>query len=702
MPTTPSGASPIPRKRATTPAAPPAPRSRAAKKPATAELPLTAPAIPGAAVSRFPVLDVEPRVEGGQRAAKAAVGESIPVRAIVVRDGHDALGVTAVLTAPDGRTVTCRMRPLNDGRDGWSGWVRPDTEGEWVLTIEGWSDPYATWRHRADIKVPAGHDVELELAEGLAVLHRSLSGLPRGSARTPVKAAIDALGDHTRPAEARLAVATSPEVAALMWKYPLRELVSPSPAYPVRVERRRALVGSWYEFFPRSEGATLEPPVSGTLRTAEKRLPAIAAMGFDVVYLPPVHPIGTAHRKGPNNTLEPQPGDPGSPWAIGSADGGHDAVHPDLGTITDFDHFVAAAAKLNLEVALDLALQASPDHPWVTEHPMWFRHRADGSIAYAENPPKKYQDIYPINFDHDPEGIYAEVERIVRFWMAHGVRIFRVDNPHTKPVWLWERLIAAINTTDPDVLFLAEAFTRPPMMRALGEVGFQQSYTYFTWRNSKWEIEEYLRELSGPASAYMRPNFFVNTPDILSEYLQYSGPAGFAIRATLAATLAPTWGVYSGFELYEHEAVRPGSEEYLDSEKYQYRPRDWAAAAKSGTSLVPYLTQLNAMRRAHPALQTLSGLTFHATDDESVIAYSRRDGDDPHADTVIVVALLDPHRPRETMVHFDMGALGLTDDAVFAAHDLVTDSTWRWSAHQYVRLAPAEHVAHIISVRHVP
>jgi len=658
-----------------------------------------APDISGVTVPRFPILDVSPVVAAGTRPAKAVVGEPVPVRATVVRDGHDALGVTAVITAPDGREISARMKPLNDGLEGWGASVRPDAEGLWSVRVEAWSDPVATWLHRASIKVPAGLDVDLELAEGAAVLTRFMASLPRGKVRIAVKAAVDALTDPSRLAGDRLAIATSTPLLDLVWSRPLRELVSPSQEFPLLVERRRALVGAWYEFFPRSEGATLNPPRSGTFATAAERLPAVAAMGFDVVYLPPVHPIGTSHRKGPNNSLDPGPNDPGSPWAIGSADGGHDAVHPDLGTLDDFDAFVAKATLLGLEIALDLALQASPDHPWVTEHPLWFRHRADGTIAYAENPPKKYQDIYPINFDHDPEGIYAEVERIVRFWMSHGVRIFRVDNPHTKPVWVWQRLISAIAATDPDVLFLAEAFTRPPMMRVLGEVGFQQSYTYFTWRNSRQELEEYLNELAGPAAAYMRPNFFVNTPDILSEYLQYGGRAAFAIRAALAATLSPTWGVYAGFELFEHEAVRAGSEEYLDSEKYQYRPRDWAAAEASGATLAPWITRLNAVRAAHPALQTLRGLHFHHSDDDSVIVFSKCDGDSPDADCVVVVITLDPHRPRETMVHLDMAALGLGPDDIFSAHDLVTDTAWRWSAHQYVRLAPAEQVAHIVSVR---
>ncbi|MSV73629.1 MAG: DUF3416 domain-containing protein [Actinobacteria bacterium] len=685
-----------------TPTPPTTPRRRAARQPLTSELPPVAPDISGVTVPRFPILDVSPVVAAGTLPAKAVVGEPVPVRATVVRDGHDALGVTAVITSPDGREISARMKPLNDGLEGWGASVRPDAEGLWTVRVEAWSDPVATWLHRASVKVPAGLDVDLELAEGAAVLTRFMASLPRGNVRSAVKAAVDALTDPSRPAGDRLAIATSTALLDLVWSRPLRELVSPSQEFPLLVERRRALVGAWYEFFPRSEGATLNPPRSGTFATAAERLPAVAAMGFDVLYLPPIHPIGTSHRKGPNNSLDPGPDDPGSPWAIGSADGGHDAVHPDLGTLDDFDAFVAKATSLGLDIALDLALQASPDHPWVTEHPLWFRHRADGTIAYAENPPKRYQDVYPINFDHDPEGLYAEVERLVRFWMSHGVRIFRVDNPHTKPVWVWQRLTSAIGATDPDVLFLAEAFTSPPMMRVLGEVGFQQSYTYFTWRNSRRELEEYLNELAGPAAAYMRPNFFVNTPDILSEYLQYGGPAAFAIRAALAATLSPTWGVYAGFELFEHEAVRAGSEEYLDSEKYQYRPREWAAAEASGATLAPWITQLNALRAAHPALQTLRGLHFHHSDDDSVIVFSKRDGDSPDADCVVVVVTLDPHRPRETMVHLDLAALGLGPDDIFSAHDLVTDTAWRWSAHQYVRLAPAEHVAHIVSVRRVP
>lgn len=476
---------------------------------------------------------------------------------------------------------------------------------------------------------------------------------------------------------------------------PIREHVTVSGPWPLRVQRRRALVGAWYEFFPRSEGASIDPPRSGTFATAAKRLPAIAAMGFDVVYVPPIHPVGEVNRKGRNNTLTPGPDDPGSPWAIGSAAGGHDAVHPDLGTIEDFDAFVATMDDLGMELALDLALQAAPDHPWVAAHPEWFTTRADGTIAYAENPPKKYQDIYPLNFDNDPEGLYAEIERVVRFWMAHGVRIFRVDNPHTKPLWVWERLIAAVNQTDPDVLFLAEAFTKPPMMRALAQVGFQQSYTYFTWRNDKASLEEYLSELAGPAAAAMRPNLFTNTPDILTEYLQRGGPHAFEIRAVLAATLSPTYGIYSGYELYEHVSLRPGSEEYLDTEKFQYRPRDWAAAEASGYTLAPLLTRLNTIRREHPALQDLRSLRFHPTSNPHVIAYSKAD----RGDLVLVVCTTDSYNEQPATVHWNMPALGRSWEERFTAHDLLSGQTWSWGSETFVHLRPGEQVAHIV---HVP
>ena len=652
-------------------------------------------AVPPMLAGRLPITDVWPSVLSGRRPAAAAVGERIPVRATCFREGHEAIGVTVVLTRPDGSEHS-RVRAVKDEwSDVWQAHVRPDAVGDWSFAIEAWGDPWATWLHRASIKVPAGVDTELELAEGAALLDAAAAAHPTPAEAQRLATAARTMREPGLPQTVRLAAAADAQVHDVMAATPLRELVTSSGPWPLRVQRRRALVGSWYEFFPRSEGATIDPPRSGTFTTAARRLPAIAAMGFDVVYLPPIHPIGEVHRKGPNNTLTPGPDDPGSPWAIGSRHGGHDAVHPELGSLADFDRFIATAADLGLEIALDLALQAAPDHPWVREHPEWFTTRIDGTIAHAENPPKQYQDIYPLNFDNDPDGLLAEIERIVRFWMARGVRIFRVDNPHTKPLWMWERLLASVFATDPDVLFLAEAFTRPPMMRALAEVGFQQSYTYFTWKNTKSELSDYAVELAGPAAAAMRPNLFANTPDILHAFLQDGGPAAFALRAVLAATLSPTYGIYSGYELYEHVALRPGSEEYLDSEKFQHRPRDWEAAQRQGRSLAPFLTLLNGIRRDHPALQDLRSLRFHATGDDAVIAFSKQEVDD----LILVVCLLDPHREHTTTVHWDVETLGLPGDRGFTARDLVSGSTWTWHREQYVRLMPWQAVAHIA---HVP
>jgi starch synthase (maltosyl-transferring) len=659
-------------------------------------------------VGRIPIVDVEPVVDCGRLPAKSTVGEPFTIAATVFREGHDRLGAGVRLHAPDGRPrPLVPMRPTKRRPDEMSAVVIPDVEGPWAYTVESWSDPVATWRHAAEIKIPAEIDVELMLAEAALVLTRAAEALPAGREieRKVLTDAVHAVRDETRPVQVRFSAAVAPEVDEVLEAYPLRELVTTEGPFPFFADRQRALVGAWYEFFPRSEGAVVDPETgtatSGTFRTAAQRLPGVAAMGFDVVYLPPIHPIGEVNRKGPNNTLVTHPGDPGSPWAIGSRYGGHDAVHPDLGTIDDFDDFVAAAQRAGLEVALDLALQCAPDHPWVTAHPEWFTTRADGSIAYAENPPKKYQDIYPLNFDNDPEGIYAEVLRVVRYWMDHGVRIFRVDNPHTKPVEFWQWLLAEIRQTDPDVVFLSEAFTKPAMMRTLGAVGFHQSYTYFTWRTEKWELEEYLTELAHETSHVLRPNFFVNTPDILHAFLQYGGPAAFKIRAALAATSSPSWGVYAGFELFEHVAVRPGSEEYLDSEKYQYRPRDWAAAEAEGRSLAPYLTQLNQVRRGHPALRQLRNLAIHHPEDQSFLAFSKSARlPDGSVDTVIVVINLDPHGARETTVRLDMPQLGMDWHDTFVVRDEITGETWRWGEHNYVRLDPAHEPAHVLTVNH--
>ncbi len=644
-----------------------------------------------------------PVLDCGRRPAKAVIGETFGVSATVFREGHEIPGAGVVLRGPDGqRQPLARMREILPGMDRYAADVTPDGEGRWRFHVEAWGDPIGHWRHDAGIKVPRGQDVELMLAEGAILFDRAArSPLRPVSHRSALAAAAARLGDRGIAPWDRLAAADDEEIAAILDAAPLRELLTRSAVYPLVVHRKRALYGAWYEYFPRSEGVQADPmgrrePQGGTLRTAMCRLEPIARMGFDVVYLPPVHPIGTTARKGRNNALHAGPGDPGSPWAIGSPDGGHDAIHPELGTFADFDAFVARTRELGMEVALDLALQTSPDHPWATEHPDWFTQRADGSIAYAENPPKKYQDIYPLNFDRDPAGLYAEVLRVVRLWMSHGVRIFRVDNPHTKPLAFWERLLAEVDSTDPDVIFLAEAFTRPPMMHALAKIGFHQSYTYFTWRNTVGELTEYMRELSGDAAAYMRPNFFTNTPDILTEYLQHGGPPAFKVRATLAALLSPTWGVYSGFELCENVPVRPGSEEYLDSEKFAYRPRDWEAAERGPAGIAPFITRLNLIRRSHPALHWLRNLRFHYVDQPGLMCFSKRSSRD--ADTVLAVVNLDPHQPREGTVWLDMPALGVDDRSQFVVTDELTGESYQWGQANYVRLDPATAPAHIFTV----
>ncbi|WP_371654839.1 MULTISPECIES: alpha-1,4-glucan--maltose-1-phosphate maltosyltransferase [unclassified Streptomyces] len=653
-------------------------------------------------IGRIPVLDVRPAVDCGRRPAKAVAGETFMVTATVFREGHDSVAANVVLRDPRGRPGPWTpMRELAPGSDRWGAEVTPAAEGRWSYTVEAWSDPVATWRRYAGIKIPAGLDTDLVLAEGAALYERAARGVPKTKGREAVLAAVDALRDGSRPPAARLAAALTPEADAALARYPLRELLSASEPLSLLVERERALFGSWYELFPRSEGAVVQagkPPVSGTFRTAAERLPAVAAMGFDVVYLPPVHPIGTTFRKGPNNSLAAAPGDVGVPWAIGSPDGGHDAIHPDLGTLDDFDDFVRTARDLRMEVALDFALQCSPDHPWVDKHPDWFHHRADGTIAYAENPPKKYQDIYPLAFDRDMPGLVAETVRILRFWMDHGVRIFRVDNPHTKPAVFWEQVLAEVNGTDPDVVFLAEAFTRPAMMHTLARIGFQQSYTYFTWRTTKQELTDYLTELTGEAAAYMRPNFFVNTPDILHAYLQHGGRPAFELRAVLAATLAPSWGVYAGYELCENAALHGGSEEYLNSEKYELRPRDWEAAEREGRSLAPLLTSLNRIRRRHPALRQLRSLRFHHTDNDAVLAYSKRSG----SNTVLVVANLDPHHTQEATVSLDMPELGLSWHESVPVRDELTGETYHWGRTNYVRLEPGRAPAHVLVLRPSP
>ena len=668
----------------------------------------------GLRFGRFPITAVQPVVEGGKFPAKALPGEGIVVGATAFREGHDQLGVSAVLLDPRGKErQRIRLAPPRGerglGTDRWEGVLTPSAVGNWTFFIEAWHDRYGTWHHNAEVKVAAGIDVELMLAEGSALLSDAAADASRNASdRRTLRMASSILSNGSLTDEERLAAGFGADVAAVVERQPIRELLTVSEQFPLLVERDLAGRGAWYEFFPRSEGAVKDASTgvwtSGNFRTAAKRLDAVAEMGFDVLYMPPIHPIGVQHRKGPNNTLIAGPHDPGSPWAIGAKEGGHDAIHPELGTFEDFDAFVARANELGLEVALDLALQAAPDHPWVQSNPEWFTTRVDGSIAYAENPPKKYQDIFPLNFDNDPEGLAKEILRIVLLWVSHGVKIFRVDNPHTKPVWFWEWLIGQVNKKAPGVVFLAEAFTRPAMMHALGRAGFQQSYTYFTWRNTKKELETYFTEVSHESPAYFRPNFFVNTPDILTEYLQFGGPAAFRIRAALAATASPLWGVYAGFELYEHVA-RPGAEEYIDNEKFEYKARDWDAAAASGRTLAPYLTRLNEIRHNHPALLDLQNLTVHQSTDDATVVYSKHKTlPDGTKDTIIVVVNVDPHGIRESTISLDLAALELDPEDLspnggFRVDDLISGESWEWGEYNYVRLDAHVEPAHILSVR---
>jgi starch synthase (maltosyl-transferring) len=657
-------------------------------------------------IGRLPILEVKPSVEAGRWPAKAFKGEVIPFSANVFREGHDALGVELLLTNPAGKQSAYRLTAGALGSDLWHTKVQLDEVGGWKFQIRAFADDYETWHHSASVKIAVGVDEELMMLEGIALFTRAAAEKSRTAANTKLLVALaEKLSDVTRPAKDRLAEAETAAIQKAVDAQPIRSLVTLSAEYVINCERELAGAGAWYEFFPRSEGAQFDAKTkiwtSGNFKTAAKRLDAVASMGFNILYMPPIHPIGDAYRKGPNNTLTAGPQDPGSPWAIGSEAGGHDAIHPDLGTEKDFAAFVKKANDLGLEIALDLALQASPDHPWVKTNPEWFTTRADGTIAYAENPPKKYQDIYPINFDNDPEGIHFEVLRVVKLWISRGVKIFRVDNPHTKPVAFWEWLLGEINREYPEVIFLAEAFTRPSMMHALGKVGFQQSYTYFTWRNTKQELESYLTELVHESADFFRPNFWVSTPDILTEYLQFGGPAAHKIRAVLASMCTPSWGMYAGYELCESVA-RPGAEEHIDSEKFEYRPRDWDAAKKGGRSIAEFITKLNEIRAAHPAVRQLRNLELQHTDDSAILAFSKHlaaeHTETAKADTILVVVNVDPHAVRETMVRLDLEKLGLPFGAKFEVKDLLSGETYEWSSDNYVRLDSFTQPAHIFQI----
>jgi starch synthase (maltosyl-transferring) len=631
---------------------------------------------------------VRPRTPSGAP-AKAAIGEQLPVTAEILRHGHDKLAAR-VRWRPEGADEwrTEPMTLVNPGLDLWEGVIIATQIGAHEFQIEAWTDQFETWRHAAEVKAAAGDpELEVVLEEGALLIERLKKKAPK-AAQEPLQAAVSALRDRTRLLDERLTAGLDDHVAALLAKVPDPTDITLTKSARLWVDRERARSSAWYEMFPRSEGG---------FEGATKRLAAIAAMGFDLVYLPPVHPIGHTFRKGPNNTVGAGPDDPGSPWAIGSEQGGHTAVAPELGTMDDFDSFVDEARALGMEVALDYALQCSPDHPWVHEHPEWFHTRPDGSIAYAENPPKKYQDIYPINFwperKRDREALWDACKEIFDHWIAHGVRIFRVDNPHTKPFAFWQWVIHAVQTEHPDVLFLAEAFTRPKIMARLAEDGFTQSYTYFAWRVDKWEIEEYVTELAhGPTADYMRPNFWPNTPDILAGPLRNGPPAAFRVRLLLAATLSPNYGIYSGYELCENEPASETNEEYLHSEKYEIRRRNW----DHPDSLAPFIRQINDIRRKHWAFEELRTVAFHYANNEKIIVYSKRSAEG--ADAVLCIVNLDPLKWQEATLSLDLTKLGVRGLS-FEVHDQLSGAKYTWNAHPYVRLDPAQQPGHIFTVR---
>jgi starch synthase (maltosyl-transferring) len=635
---------------------------------------------------------VTPQIDGGRHRAKTIVGEPFEVEADIFRDGTAILRSVVRYRGPsDSKWLEAPLAPVIDDR--WSGSFTPTELGVYRYTVEAWTDHFATWRRDLIKRVEAGQDVDLELEEGARLLEARAKPIP-AKLRGRVKSAVEAIRGSAPKKSAddpRLLAALDEDLLELLGRYPLRD--DPSsfrPVLEVKVDRERARFGAWYEFFPRS---TATERKHGTFKTAVAKLPAVAAMGFDVAYLPPIHPIGHTHRKGKNNALTASKTDVGSPWAIGSEEGGHKDVHPELGTLSDFDDFVKETERLGMEVALDFAIQCSPDHPWVKTHPDWFQHRPDGTIKYAENPPKKYQDIYPIDFDTpDREGLWTELKSTLDHWIEHGVKIFRVDNPHTKSFSFWEWAIGEIQAEHPDVIFLSEAFTRPKVMKLLAKIGFTQSYTYFTWRNEKWEIEEYMTELTQTEMRhYFRPNFFANTPDILHEYLQAGGPPAFKIRLVLASLLSPSYGIYSGYELFENTPREEDSEEYLNSEKYELRPRP----LNDDTGLVPFITRINEIRRKHRTLSELTNLHFHEIDKENLIAFSKTSAS---GDGILVICNLNPFHYEEGITSLDLDVLGIDPTRGFEVHDLITDTSYFWDGpHNYVRLDPGE-PAHIFRV----
>lgn len=674
---------------------------------------------------RINVMDITPAEERGIFPARMELGEPFEMTAQVFIEGRTKVGATAIVRNPRGKeTMRRAMTCVNPGLDRWTVMVKCGEHsdlkpwedgyaavkrqlGEWTVTIEGWEDAYVSWLHDARIKVRVMDDVDNALNSGAELLARWAAtpdaGLTARDRKTLEKAA-ETMADQTLSAEDRLAAGDNPTIAALHETHPLRDGISPSQPQRFKVERPKSSFAAWYQFFPRSEGATIDPNtgkiIQGTLKTSMAGLERAAAEGFDIVYLPPVFPIGVTNRKGRNNTLVAGPDDPGSPFGIGSELGGHDTVDPLLGTMDDFKALCQRAHELGLEIALDFALQCSPDHPWVKAHPNWFRHKPDGSIAFAENPPKKYQDIYPIDFNADMPGIEKEVERIMNLWIEAGVTIFRIDNPHTKPVRFWQDVIAAVTKKHPEILFLAEAFTRPGMMRALSYVGFTQSHCYFPWRNTKDELEEYLPVTNGDDGYYQHNTFWPTTPDILTAYVRDNGVAGHCVRAVLAAMGSPSWGIYNGYELIENKQ-RPGFEEQIDNEKYEVKVRDWSKAKQYGVAEM--LTALNKIRRAHPAALSYHNLTVLPTSDPNILAFARHTPAEltgtGQADTLIVVVNLDGHNAHQSMIHLELGELGLPTDRPLNVRDELTGREFQWGWDNYVSLAPWADVAHILSVQ---
>lgn len=654
----------------------------------------TRPARQGRAPDRLLILAVSPAVDGGRYPIKRVVGDRVEVSADVLKDGHDRFAARVCYRGPGAAAWSFAPMRYDFGPDRWHGSFIVDQLGTWSYTVEAWEDPYATWCDAVAKKLEAGQDVELELVEGALLIEAAARRTREAAARQELRSAANFLrAVDALPAE-RVRRALDPELRLRMDENAdRRHTTRYDRELAVTVDRPRALFASWYEMFPRSQAPA--PGVHGTFADAERRLPRLAELGFDVIYLPPIHPIGSTHRKGPNNALVCRPEDPGSPWAIGSGAGGHTAVEPKLGTLRDFERFVGVAQSHGLEIALDYALQCSPDHPWVHEHPDWFHQRPDGTIKYAENPPKKYQDIYPLNFwCADRENLWNACRDILLYWIERGVRIFRVDNPHTKPLSFWEWMIADVRTRHPDVIFLAEAFTRPKRLAALAKLGFSQSYGYFTWRNTGPELRSFIEELAHSEMAeFHRPNFFANTPDILHEYLQTGGCPAFRVRLVLAATLSPTYGIYSGFELCENAPLRPGSEEYLDSEKYQIRFRDWDAPG----NLNGEVATINQIRRDNPALQNLVGVAFHPSENGNVLFYHRWDR--ASANDLLIAVNLDPVHAQSTMVHVPVAALGIGPDVEYQVDDLLTGARYTWrGVRNYVRLDPTEQVAHVLRV----